>query len=99
MTLKSGVPYVKATSRSSTARPQEKARGHSGAMRSVEPGIQGFPDVQLRIGNDGIWIASLRSLSSGARSRDPLAPRDDKKDGQCPLWDFLIAASCSGLAA
>jgi hypothetical protein len=24
-------------------------RRHSGAMRSVEPGIQGFPDVQLHI--------------------------------------------------
>jgi hypothetical protein len=23
--------------------------GHSGAMRSIEPGIQGFPDAQLRI--------------------------------------------------
>jgi len=24
-----------------------------------------------------LWIASSRSLSSGARSRDPLAPRND----------------------
>jgi hypothetical protein len=23
--------------------------GHSGAMRSIEPGIQGFPDVQWHI--------------------------------------------------
>jgi hypothetical protein len=23
--------------------------GHSGVMRSIEPGIQGFPDVQLQI--------------------------------------------------
>jgi putative endonuclease len=25
-----------------------------------------------------VWIASLRSLSSGAHSRDPLAPRNDE---------------------
>jgi hypothetical protein len=25
------------------------------------------------------WIASSRSLSSGAHSRDPLAPRDDEQ--------------------
>jgi hypothetical protein len=27
----------------------------------------------------GVWIASSRSLSSGAPSRDPLAPRNDEK--------------------
>jgi hypothetical protein len=27
----------------------------------------------------GDWIASSRSLSSGAHSRDPLAPRNDEK--------------------
>jgi hypothetical protein len=25
-----------------------QANRHSGAMRSIEPGIQGFPDAQLR---------------------------------------------------
>jgi hypothetical protein len=32
--------------RGSTVAPM---RRHSGAMRRIEPGIQGFPDVQLHI--------------------------------------------------
>jgi hypothetical protein len=45
-------------------------------------GIFRFPAViaseaKQSIVRDASWIASSRSLSSGARSRDPLAPCDD----------------------
>jgi len=61
MTLKIGALPVKATSRSSTARPQEKAeqsfRGDANGSRErapddrfrIEPRISRFPDAQLRI--------------------------------------------------
>jgi hypothetical protein len=32
---------------------------------------------QSIVAKQGSWIASSRSLSSGAHSRDPLAPRND----------------------
>jgi hypothetical protein len=36
--------------------------------------------------NDERWIASSRSLSSGAHSRDPLAPRNDAYNRLTTRW-------------
>src|ERR1700686_2105286 len=78
MTLKSAVACVKATSRSSTARPQEK-RGNTVPSERRFYGLLGG------------------ACQRAARCADRSA-RNDGKDGQCPLWAFFIAASCSGLA-
>src|ERR1700692_2803855 len=46
------------------------------------------------------WIASSRSLSSGARSRDPLAPRNDGKyshdGGDCGGTDDTVECDGNG---
>jgi hypothetical protein len=47
------------------------------------------------------WIASSRSLSSGARPRDPLAPRNDGSQhiawGKCvtDIFDFVVVGGSS----
>jgi len=42
--------------------------------------------------DEAFWIASSRSLSSGAHSHDPLAPRDD---GPSPPSRLIAAHACA----
>jgi hypothetical protein len=90
MTLKSAAACVKATSRSSTARPQKKdgetviARQRVGAMTGSAKQCIGGSEVCGRGEELDCFVATLLALTGS--------------QPQCPLWLFFIAASCSGLA-
>jgi hypothetical protein len=45
------------------------------------------------VSTEKVWIASSRSLSSGAHSRDPLAPRNDGALPRHALLDGVIVLS------
>ena len=67
------------------------------AIRHCEPTGRrdALPDDRLREAIQrwirALWIASLRSLSSGAHSRDPLASRNDGKYDPDQAFVFLTA--------
>ncbi len=55
--------------------------------------------VSLWAGREAPMRGSIAETSpcDGARV-SALPTRREAKDSQCPLWDFFIASSCSGLA-
>jgi hypothetical protein len=59
-----------------------KASGSDAVLRTAMPG-----DDSLSLTAD--WIASSRSLSSGARSRDPLA-RNDKRVVAAQFYSAIL---------